>query len=374
MTEPRPTPSIPPPTASDNQALAPTWFFTLFIATMVGLGYTLKPFLADLVGAFTLVALFHGTYSRLARALGGRTWLASALTSSWIVLVVAIPVSVIGYSLAAEVLAAFDATKEIFTTPAGVTALLEKTRASLAAVGVQITDQHVSQLGGDVASAVRDLVLGQATLVLNSGVSIVVHFTIMIVLVLYLLVDGPRLKRFIFDLSPLPVEHEELLVQKFASVSRGIVLGNGVSCVLQGLFGGIALWIVGLPAPILWGAAMTLAALLPVVGTSLVVLPIALYLVMTGKVVAGVVFGSFGILQSLILDNMVKTRLIGSQARMHDLLVFLSILGGLGAFGPIGILYGPLLAVAFLTLADLYRRTYRHVAAERITRGSVTYE
>ena len=146
MTEPRPTPSIPPPTASDNQALAPTWFFTLFIATMVGLGYTLKPFLADLVGAFTLVALFHGTYSRLARALGGRSWLASALTSSWIVLVVAIPVSVIGYSLAAEVLAAFDATKEIFTTPAGVTALLEKTRASLAAVGVQITDQHVSQL------------------------------------------------------------------------------------------------------------------------------------------------------------------------------------------------------------------------------------
>lgn len=104
------------------------------------------------------------------------------------------------------------------------------------------------------------------------------------------------------------------------------------------------------------------------------VLPIALYLVMTGKVVAGVVFGSFGILQSLILDNIVKTRLIGSQARMHDLLVFLSILGGLGAFGPIGILYGPLLAVAFLTFADLYRRTYRHVAAERITRGSVTYE
>lgn len=374
MTEPRPQTSIPPPAASDNQALAPTWFFILFVATIIGLGYTLKPFLADIVGAFVLVALFHSTYARLERGLGGRRWLASSLTTAWIVLVVAIPVSVVSYSLAAEAVAAFGATKELFATPGDLSALLTRGRASLDAFGIAITDEHVAQLGFEAASYVRDLVIDQATLALNSSVAIVVHFTIMVVLVLYLLVDGPRLKRFMFDLSPLPNDEEELLIKKFVGVSRGILLGNGVASLLQGVLGGVAMWLAGLPAPILWGALMSLFAFLPIVGIGLVVIPAALFLILTGKVVAGVIFGLFCLVQALILENVVKTKLIGSQTRMHDLLVFLSILGGLAAFGLFGLIYGPLLAVAFLTMADLYRRTYRHAAAERLTRGSISLE
>jgi len=376
MTELRPPnlpPSIPPFAASDDKALAPTWFFILFIATIIGLGYTLRPFVADIVGAFVLVALFQGTYQRLERWSGGRRWLSSSLTSAWIVLVVAIPVSLVGlvgYSLAVEALAAFDATRQVIATPADVSALLSRARASLGTVGVNVTDEHVSQLAFEVASYVRDLVIDQATLALNSGVAILVHFTIMIVIVLYLLVDGPKLKRFAFDLSPLPNDEEELLVQKFIGVSRGILLGNGVGSVLQGIVGGIAMWIAGLPAPFLWGAVMTLFAFLPIVGVSLIVIPATLFLVLTGKVVAAVIFFVFCMTQALVLENVVKTKLIGSQTRMHDLLVFLSIVGGLAGFGLFGLLYGPLLAVAFLTMADLYRRTYRHVAAERLTRGS----
>ena len=146
MTEPRPPTSIPPPAVSDNQALAPTWFFILFVATIVGLGYTLKPFLADIVGAFVLVALFHSTYSRLERGLGGRRWIASSLTTAWIVLVVAIPVSVVSYSLASEAVAAFGATKELLANPGDLRALLTRGRASLAPLGVPIPDHPVPPL------------------------------------------------------------------------------------------------------------------------------------------------------------------------------------------------------------------------------------
>ena len=110
MTEPdAPPPSIPPFAAADNKVLAPTWFFILFITTLLGLGYVMRPFAADIVATFVLVALFHGTYEKILRWMGGRRWAASATTSLWIVLVVAIPVSIVGYSLVIEALAAFNA-------------------------------------------------------------------------------------------------------------------------------------------------------------------------------------------------------------------------------------------------------------------------
>ena len=75
-----------------------------------------------------------------------------------------------------------------------------------------------------------------------------------------------------------------------------------------------------------------------------------------------------GARQATIVENVIKTRLIGTQTRMHDLLVFLSVVGGLFGFGLLGLLYGPIIAILFLTFTELYRRTYRHAVAERFAR------
>ncbi len=371
MTEPAAPQSIPPFAAADNKVLAPTWFFILFAVTLFGLGYLLRPFVADIVGAFVLVALFQSTYQRLLRWLGGLRWVASALTCFWILIVVAIPVGFVGYSLIVEALAAYSSGNAL-SLSVGSVDLLARARVQLSSWGLNLADEHVSQLTVKATGALSDFVVRQATSTLNNTVAIIVQFTIVIVMVFYLLVDGPRLKRFVFDLSPLPVEEEELLVTKFVEVSRGILVGNGIGSLAQGVLGGVAMWVVGVPAPILWGAAMTLFAFLPVVGVSLIVIPATVYLLLVGKVVGGIVFFVFCMAQALLLENVVKTRLIGSQTRMHDLLVFLSVIGGLAGFGVFGLLYGPLIAVSFLTMADLYRRTYRHMVAERIQlRGSI---
>lgn len=371
MTEPAAPQSIPPFAAADNKVLAPTWFFILFAVTLFGLGYLLRPFVADIVGSFVLVALFQSTYARLVRWLGGLRWVASALTCFWILIVVAIPVGFVGYSLIAEALAAYSSGNAL-SLSVGSVDLLARARAQLSSWGLNLADEHVSQLTVKATGAISDFVVRQATSTLNNTVAIIVQFTIVIVMVFYLLVDGPRLKRFVFDLSPLPVEEEELLVTKFVEVSRGILVGNGIGSLAQGVLGGVAMWVVGVPAPILWGAAMSLFAFLPVVGVSLIVIPATIYLLLVGKVVGGIVFFVFCMAQALLLENVVKTRLIGSQTRMHDLLVFLSVIGGLAGFGVFGLLYGPLIAVSFLTMADLYRRTYRHMVAERIQlRGSI---
>jgi predicted PurR-regulated permease PerM len=167
------------------------------------------------------------------------------------------------------------------------------------------------------------------------------------------------LKRYVFRLSPLPRDEEEMLAQKFKSVGRAIVIGNGVVSIAQGLLGGIAMMIADVPSAVLWATAMTVFAFLPLVGIAAVSVPVAIYLVLSERYLAAILFFSFCTVIALVFDNVIKPKLIGSQIQMHNVLIFLSIFGGIGMFGVLGILYGPLIMALFLTLAELYEQRYK---------------
>lgn len=118
------------------------------------------------------------------------------------------------------------------------------------------------------------------------------------------------------------------------------------------------MWAVGLPSPLLWGVVMTVFAFLPLVGITIVVIPAFFVLLFRGDTSTALLFLAFCLTTGTIVENIVKTKLMGSAMRMHDLLVFLSIIGGLGAFGVIGFIYGPLIAMLFITLHGLYESHY----------------
>ena len=104
--------------------------------------------------------------------------------------------------------------------------------------------------------------------------------------------------------------------------------------------------------------------------TLTVTIPATIVLFLEGKALVAVLFLAFCTAQGLFIENVVKTRLMGSAMRMHDLLVFLSVLGGIGSFGLIGLVYGPLCAMLFIALADLYANRYRPRLALRFARRS----
>ena len=101
-------------------------------------------------------------------------------------------------------------------------------------------------------------------------------------------------------------------------------------------------------------------AFLPLIGIGIVTVPSTIYLIATEKYWTAAIFFGFCSTMSLLVENVLKTKLIGDQMKMHNLLIFLSILGGIGTFGIIGILYGPLLVMLFLTFVELYQRNYKH--------------
>jgi predicted PurR-regulated permease PerM len=241
--------------------------------------------------------------------------------------------------------------------------IVSSTQELLGGFGIHLSPEQMEAVLARASEALQAGAIAAGSSVLSNLLGMAVHFSVLLMIVFYLLVEMDQLRDFVFKLSPLPQEQEELLATKFRAVARGTLVGNGVGSVGQGALCGIAMWVVGLPSPLFWGTVMSILAFLPLVGVSIVAVPMAIYLFFTGDPMSAALFLAFCLGQAAVFENIVKTKLIGAGAAMPDLLAFLAIIGGLGVFGVLGLLYGPLIATAFLTLTDLYFTSYHPALA-----------
>lgn len=173
-------------------------------------------------------------------------------------------------------------------------------------------------------------------------------------LLFYLLRDGDTLLAYVQRAIPLPPEQQQVVAGDFTSTVRGVLKGDLVVAVVQGILGGLIFWGLGIGTPILWGALMAVLSLLPVVGTGLVWVPTAIYLLLTGSLWKGVVLLALGTLVISTVDNVLRPVLVGTDVKMPSYVVLLSSLGGIAIFGVNGFVIGPLLAVLFLTAWEMY--------------------
>jgi len=170
--------------------------------------------------------------------------------------------------------------------------------------------------------------------------------------------DQPKLIDYMIRLSPLPEDENHLLINKFHEIANAILKGNGICGLIQGILGGALFSILELNSPLLWGSIMAVLAFLPIFGIGLVLIPTALFLMLTDRLAEGIFMVVFYIILSGGVEYIVKPKMVGTQVKMHTLLVFLSIIGGLSVYGILGIIYGPLIITAFLTLSDIYLKRY----------------
>jgi predicted PurR-regulated permease PerM len=131
------------------------------------------------------------------------------------------------------------------------------------------------------------------------------------------------------------------------------------------MLGGVYFAILGLPSPILWGSVMAVLAFLPIFGIGLILVPASVILLVEGYFGQAVITFVFYIVLSFTVEYLLKPKFVGDHVKMHTLLVFLAILGGMAMFGVLGIIYGPLIATGFLTLSELYLNVYRTTLEKR---------
>jgi predicted PurR-regulated permease PerM len=341
------------------------WFFlALFLVSSFLLGWLLWPFLSVIILAAVVTGIFNPVYRFLNRKLNPT--LSSLVTCLIIFLVLFIPVSFFVGVLANE---AYDmylrAKGALLSNPFKElienSKIVDRINGVLANFGLTITGDEVNRAIAELGRAVGLYLYEQARSMTANIFNFLINFFFMILIVFYLLIDSHRLVAFIVRLSPLPNDQDEKLFQKFKEMAGAILIGNGLGGLIQGALGGAVFAVCGFQSPFFWGVIMALLAFLPIVGIGAVFLPAALYLFLQGRIGTGVFFIVFYAVLSGGIEYFFKPKLVGQRVQMHTLLVFLAIIGGLKLFGILGIIYGPLVVTAFLTLSDIYEASYQRI-------------
>jgi predicted PurR-regulated permease PerM len=356
-----------------NEAIAPYFFVVLFIIALLAVGYVLLPFLGDMVIAFLFVILLTPLYTRFCRLLGNRQVLASGLLVVSLVAVGSVPVFLIASALFRDIA---EASRDwssagrsgTLRAIAGRDGMIMSGISNIAArLGITLAPEWVEEALLDTGRSLTQYLAVRANAFLSSLLSTTLHGVIILFSVFYLFIHGEKLRTFLYRLSPLKKDEDQMFLGKLGEVGRAILVGAGTSSVLQGLVAGVAWVVVGLPSPVLWGILMAIAAFLPLVGIAAVVLPATIYLWVEGRPLAAVVFLVFCMGQSFFFEYGLKPRMMGSSMRMNNLLVFVSLLGGIMGFGVRGLIYGPLIMTLFLALVQLYQTRYQQRIAQRLS-------
>ncbi len=328
------------------------------------MGWLLWPIISVIILAIVVSGVFGPVYRLLNQRLNST--LASLLTCILIFLVLFLPISFFVGILANEAW-------ELYLTARGalqskpIMELLEKSdifgkiNQFLARFKIEITGEQLNAAIAEVGRVVGLFLYEQARSITANVLKFIVNFFFMLLIIFYLLIDSPRLISFIVKISPLPEQQDQMLIQKFKDIASAILLGNGLGGLIQGTLGGAVFALFGLKSPFVWGVIMALLAFLPIVGIGAVFIPAAIFLLLQGRLAAGIFFLVFYTMLSIGIEYFFKPKLVGQRVRMHTLIVFLSIIGGLKLFGILGIIYGPLVVTAFLTLAEIYLASYQQL-------------
>lgn len=229
---------------------------------------------------------------------------------------------------------------------------------------MQLTSTEVLTKLGQAVSGMGGFLVGRLSTATRMTATFLFELFLFVYTLFYLLMDGNKLRQRILLYIPLEAEDEDRMLRMFLSVTRATLKGVLVIGLLQGTLAGLALAVAGIPSVLFWATLMTVFSMIPGVGTGFVWVPASIYLIATHRVAAGVGVILFCALVVGSLDNVLRPRLVGRDAQMHDLLIFFSVLGGLLLFGMVGLLLGPILGALFVIVWDIYGVVFRNVLPE----------
>ncbi|MBU1343760.1 MAG: AI-2E family transporter [Proteobacteria bacterium] len=340
------------------------FFIALFCIAIVLAGKLLAPFFAIIILGIVSTGIFNPVFRFFSKQMPPK--LASVLTCVLIFFVVFIPVVFFVGILSKE---AFDlyvmARDAVFSNQLknllASTQALERFNDLLARAGIvkTVTWDELIRPISDLGKLVGFSLFEQARFFTSNVFNLVLYFCLMLIVVFYMFIDGDKFIKYMYDLSPLPDEHDEKLFGKFVDMAGAVLIGNGLGGLIQGVAGGTLFLFLGVNSPFLWGVIMGFLAFLPILGIGIVMIPTAAILMLKQRLAAGIFVLVFYAILSWGIEYVFKPKVVGDRVSMHPLIVFFAIIGGLKAYGILGIIYGPLIATLFLTLADIYFTSFQ---------------
>jgi len=335
-------------------------FIAALIAVSIAFTYLMLPFFSVILWACIIALLFHPLHAKLLDRYPRHENIAALVTLLACVLIAVTPALFLASSFIKQGTAIYQQLESGQLKPA---LWIDQIRQAF-----PVIDELLRTLGFDVAEVKQQLgslsveagkvMASNALLIGQNTLGWLVSLGLMLYLTFFMLRDGARLIPILIRALPLGDERERLLMQKFAEVTRATIKGSLVVAMAQGSLGGLIFWLLDLPGPVLWGVVMTVLSLIPVVGASLIWLPVGLYLLATGNTSDGIILIAFGAVVIGLVDNILRPILVGRDTKLPDYLVLLSTLGGFTVFGMTGFVLGPLVAVLFITFWEIFSREF----------------
>jgi predicted PurR-regulated permease PerM len=335
------------------------WLLLLVTAVLLFLCWRMvQPFLNVILWATVLVILFYPVHKRLLQRIRQPS-LAALVSCLLVILIILVPVALITLAVVNELSGAVQ------NVEAAVNYLLDpNTRFSgpvLNFLGRYIDINHLrsEEFLVERLRGISGQLAGRTLGVIGGLVGAIIQTFFTIFTMYYLFRDGENISRTVRDSLPLEREQADSIMTRTREVIDASVYGVLTIAAIQGTLGGLAFWALGVRSAIIWGVVMTFLSMVPMLGAFIVWVPAAIYLALTGHYVKAILLAAWGTLVIGMIDNFLRPKLVGGRTRLHELLIFFSVLGGLNVFGVLGVVLGPVVLALTLSLIDVYRTAGR---------------
>ena len=338
-----------------NHPKSELYFLLILLAGIFILAFFIfKPFLYALILAMVFATIFEPVHKRALAITRERRSMAAFLATISVLIVIVAPLTLLGIQIFQEATGLYSS----LTLNGGATDLSR---------GIGNTIQNLTRFSPvpiefsvDVNQYLKHglswLLQHLGSLFANVAKAIAGVFIFLIALY-YLFKDGRKLKAGVVALSPLQDIHDETIFNKLGLAINSVIKGNLAVALIQGILTAIGFALFGVPNAALWGSVAAITALIPGIGTALVLLPATLYLFFSGETIFAVGLLVWGMVAVGLVDNFLGPKLAQRGMRLHPFLILLSILGGIGFFGPLGFLLGPLVLSLLFALLEIYPHT-----------------
>lgn len=336
-----------------KQAHLRTIFFLALLTGVLVLVFSiLKPYLVTLAIAGTAAILLHPIHVRLVKLFRGHNIPAalSMVILSYVLLL--LPLTFLGIEIASEASSLYvrltnDSGSFQFDFLGEVQNWIERYLPWLSVEVSQYAGQGLNWIAGNI----QGFFAGTVRAAMLLGIGTIAYY--------YMLKDGKQFLKTIVELSPLTQKEDEELISRIHLAVNSVVRGSLIIAILQGALAGVGLAFFGVPSASLLGSLAGVGALIPAVGTSVVMAPVIIVKFITQDYVAAVSLLVWTALIVGSIDNILRPILVGKDMKMHPFFVFISVIGGIAYFGMSGFIMGPLIVSFLFGLLDIFRQETR---------------
>lgn len=325
--------------------------FSLIISIIV-VYFVAKPFLGALILASIFAFIFQPIYKRFLKVFNRREDLSAFVTTIIAIFIIVIPITLLGIQVFRELTQLYQSF--LNNGNGGFISLIKD----------MINDvRDIFLIPEDIQINIRqyigqtlDFLISNFGAIFSSFTKIIIDIFVFIIAFYFFLKDGVKLKNYFIALSPLDDKDDDFIVSRLKSAVSATIKGSLAIGFIQGILTGIGFAIFGVPNAVLWGGIAIISAFIPGVGTALVLTPAIIFLFITENTFGAVGLLLWGIIIVGLIDNLLRPSLVGRGMQIHSLLIFISVLGGLSFFGPLGFFLGPLSVSICMALIDIYVR------------------